>query len=74
MNKLKIYIFNIYLAIFICIHLIILPLLYFWLKQKYKGNNNLYNLNNKTEYLIENSGINNDETTNLLEDNNNNKV
>ena len=75
-NKLKIYIFNIYIAIFICIHFVIIPLLYFWIKQKYKGNNNIYNSNSKTEYLIENTGINNDndEITNLLEDNNNNKV
>ena len=70
-NKLKEYIFNIYIAIFICIHFVIIPLLYFWLKQKYKGNNIINNSNSKTEYLIENKGMINDEAINLLEDNNN---
>ena len=71
--KLKIYIFKIYIAIYICAHFLIIPLLYFWLKQKYKrGNNNIINSNSKTECLIENKGIINDETIHLLEDNNNN--
>ena len=72
LQKMKIFIFYLYLLFLVCINIIILPLIKFCLEQKHK-NNIFYNERiNKTESLIEISEIVNEETINLLDENKNN--
>lgn len=67
--KFKKIIFYLYLLFLICINIIIIPLIKFCLEQNQKFNIFYNNRMYKTEYLIENSEIVNDEAVNLLEEN-----
>ena len=64
---LKRFIFYLYLLFLICINIVIIPLIKFYLKQNILDNDRIY----KTEYLIENSELVNDEAINLLDGNKN---
>lgn len=72
LQKMKIFIFYLYLLFLISINIIILPLIKFCLEQKHKNNMLYKDRINKTEPLIEMSEIVNEETINLLDENNNN--